>query len=53
MLRMRLWCAYADPDWSDECNCRPNGNYGGGRRFDRALDCYKDEDFACGAQKHH
>jgi hypothetical protein len=27
-----------------------DGNYGGGRRFDRAMDCYKDEDFACGVR---
>jgi hypothetical protein len=31
-----------------KCNCLPNGNYDGGRRFDCAMDCDKDEDFACG-----
>ncbi len=40
-------CAYSDPDWSD---CLPNGNYGGGRQFDLAMDCYKYEDFACGVK---
>jgi hypothetical protein len=28
----------------------PNGNDGGERRFDRAMDCYRDEDFACGVR---
>ncbi len=27
-----------------KCNCLPNGSYGGGRRFDRAMNCYN---FAC------
>ncbi len=33
-----------------KCNCLLNGSYGGGRRFDRAMDCYKDENFACGVR---
>ncbi len=46
MLRMRL-CTLT-PAGATKCNCLPNGIYGGGRRFDRAMDCYKDENFACG-----
>jgi hypothetical protein len=32
------------PTGAAQCNCLPNGNYGGGKRFDRALDYYKDEE---------
>ncbi len=39
-----------DPGWSDYVQLPANGNYGGWRRFDRAMDCYKDEDFACGVR---
>jgi hypothetical protein len=50
MLRMRLGVPTLTPAGATKCNCLPNGNYGGGRRFDRAMDCYKDEDFACGVR---
>ena len=29
-----------------KCNCQHNN--GGGRRFERAMECYRDEDYACG-----
>jgi hypothetical protein len=32
------------------CNCQTNVNDGGGRRFDHAMECYKDEDVACGVR---
>ena len=48
MLRMRLGVPTLTPAGATKCNCLPNGNYG--RRFDRAMDCYKDEDFACGVR---
>jgi hypothetical protein len=48
MLRMRLGVPTLTLTGATKCNCLPNSNYGGGRRFDRAMDCYKDDDFACG-----
>jgi hypothetical protein len=48
MLRMRRGGLALTPTGTTKCNCQPNGNYGGGRRLDRAMDCYKDEDIACG-----
>jgi hypothetical protein len=45
---MRLGVPTLTPTGATKCNCWPNGNYGGGRRFDR--DCYRDEDFACGVR---
>ncbi len=50
LLRMRLGVPTLTPAVATKCNCLPNGNYGGGRRFDRARDCSKDEDFACGVR---
>ncbi len=50
MLRMRLGVSTLTPTGATKCNCLPNGNYGGGRRFDRAMDCSKDDDFACGVR---
>ncbi len=38
------------PTGATKCKCRPNGNYVGGRRFDRAMDCFRDEDFASGVR---
>ncbi len=52
LLRMRLGVPTLTPTGATKCNCLPNDNYGGGRRFDRAMDCYKDEDFACGVTSH-
>ncbi len=43
-LRMRLGVPPLTSTGATKCNRRPNGNYGGGRRFDRAMDCNKDED---------
>ncbi len=52
MLMMRLGVPTLTPTGATQCNCRPNGKYGGVRRFDRATDCNKDEDFACGVPLH-
>jgi hypothetical protein len=48
MLRMRLGVPTLTPTGATQCNCLPNGNYGGGRRFDRAMNCFKDETLPVG-----
>ncbi len=48
MPRMRLGVPTLTPPGETKWNCRTNGNYGGGRRFDHAMNCYRDEDFAGG-----
>ena len=48
MLRMRFGVPSVIPLEETKCNCHHNTDYGGGGRFERAMECYRDDDYACG-----
>jgi len=48
MLRMRFGVPSVIPLEDTKCNCHHNTDYGGGGRFERAMECYRDDDYACG-----